>query len=146
LRLILSPSFESHGKSVRNFTLYILFLVLMSGLLFAQNEQPKLSSTEKAQAIDSLATNMANNYVFPEIGSKAAALLRANLKKGIYDKITDVNLLAEQLTKDIASFNNDKHLRVFYTIRMLKKRLSENSETATMALWKLKFCPVISGI
>ncbi len=116
-RLVLSPSFESMHKSAKDYILILLFFICSTCFLFAQNAQPVVTTAEKAQAVDSLATNMAKYYVFADIGAQISTLLRENLRKGVYDKITEAMPFAEQLTKDLASINGDKHLRVFYNPR-----------------------------
>jgi len=108
-----SPAFSLHS-SIKGIIMLLLLFICSAGFLYAQAEQPVVSTAEKAQIVDSLATKMADNYVFADIGGKIAVLLRDNLKKGVYAKINSAMQLAEQLTQDIASINNDKHLRVFY--------------------------------
>lgn len=120
IKLAITPMLKLGNTSIKTY-LILFFLICTLSFLFAEDAIPVLSSTEKAQVIDSLATNMAKNYVFEDVGNKVAAFLRDNLKSGVYDKFKDAYQFAEQLTKDISSINNDKHLRVFYDPKQVSK-------------------------
>ncbi len=104
---------------------YLLLIILITacstGFLPAQDMKVELTSAEKTQVIDSLAKNMKDKYVFEDIGAKISKFLENNLKKGLYNKITSPIDFAEQLTKDIRSFNDDKHLRVTYNPKQIKQ-------------------------
>ncbi|USN99941.1 MAG: S41 family peptidase [Phycisphaeraceae bacterium] len=59
-----------------------------------------------------LARSVRENYVFPEVGEKAAAMLEANLESGAYDDIDGI-MLAQRLTTDLQQLTHDRHFRVF---------------------------------
>lgn len=65
---------------------------------------------EYAAAIDSLAGKLEASYVFPDVGKKYAALLRAN--KATYAAIGDPMALSKRVTDDLQALHADKHLRV----------------------------------
>jgi retinol-binding protein 3 len=123
-------------KVFRTIIFLLMLAILNTGVLLAQDEQPVITAAEKAQVIDSLATHMANDYVFADLGSKVAALLRENLKQGIYDRIDNGDKFAEQLTKDIESINNDKHLRIYYGPERIKqdKQAAQDDNEAQKAI------------
>lgn len=63
-------------------------------------------------------------YVFPEIANEICKLLKDKLDSEEYFSIYKPDELAEQLLKDIQSFNGDKHLRVLYDaeqVQMLRR-------------------------
>ncbi len=55
-----------------------------------------------------------DHYIFPEVAEKMVKKLENQLKAGVYQKISDPMLLAQQLTKDLYSISKDKHIRIFY--------------------------------
>lgn len=65
---------------------------------------------EYAAAIESLAGKLEASYVFPDVGKKYAALLRAN--KATYAQIGDPAALSRRVTDDLQALHADKHLRV----------------------------------
>jgi retinol-binding protein 3 len=71
-----------------------------------------LDAERQAVIIDSVTSALNDIYVFPEVAKKMENLLRKNLKKGIYKKITDLPEFTAQLTKDLQSVSKDRHLRV----------------------------------
>ena len=54
------------------------------------------------------------NYVFPDVGKKMAAAIRARQEKKEYDAITSGQEFAETLTKHLREVCKDKHLGVRY--------------------------------
>lgn len=66
-------------------------------------------------AVGELADRMEASYVFPDIGRQYGATLRERRDAGAYDTITDPNLLAETLTRDLNAVHRDGHLRVIQT-------------------------------
>ncbi len=66
----------------------------------------------KRQAVVAAAKLLTDEYIFPDIGAKAAALLNQNLAAGKYDADTTPDAFADQLTKDLQGLTHDKHLRV----------------------------------
>lgn len=82
------------------FLVSILFL-LSQARLMAQSDVNQLSKKEIAITIDSINRKLNKNYVFPEIATKMAGILNANLKNGKYSTLSNPSELASQLTNDL---------------------------------------------
>lgn len=65
----------------------------------------------RATALD-LARKLQDNYVFPDVAARYAAMLRANVASGAYDGLTSGRALAQRLTADLRAVAPDNHLRV----------------------------------
>lgn len=79
----------------------------------AQQKVP-LTNQEKNETILVIQNILRDNYIFPAITDKINTLLDSNQKSGAYDSIEDPIVFANILTKDIQSFNHDRHLRVLF--------------------------------
>lgn len=90
----------------------IALLLLQTAKLFAQSENNSLSVKEKSEVVDSVSSKLNANYVFPEVAKKMADKLKENVRAGAYTKIVDPQVFANQLTQDLQSVSNDKHIRV----------------------------------
>lgn len=64
--------------------------------------------------IELLCSQLASYYVFPDIGSEIATVLRARLAEGAYSDVDDQEFAA-RVTADLQSVNDDKHLRLLYS-------------------------------
>ena len=73
---------------------------------------PKLSASERAEALHTLEAKLSAHYVFPDVAARINATLPA--KDGTYAGAANANELAELLTRDLRTVGNDKHFRVFY--------------------------------
>ena len=71
-----------------------------------------ITADDARRTADDLAANLAEGYVFPEIGQRYAARLRAEAASGSYDGFTSGRALAERLTADLRAISPDNHLRV----------------------------------
>lgn len=70
---------------------------------------------DKAKAhevVGELATQLEENFVFPETGKAYAAMLRTNLEAGAYDGLSDAKAFADKVTDDLQAIHKDGHLRV----------------------------------
>jgi hypothetical protein len=59
-----------------------------------------------------LSDALRNNYVFPDVGQRAAEKITASLAAGEYDDLADPNALAARLSADVAAVAHDKHLSI----------------------------------
>ncbi len=107
-----------------------MFLILFTACLLilvpatAQEQEKAIGKAEQMLVVDSICSILNANYIYPETAQKIEVLLRDNLLKGVYDPLTDPDAFAGQLTKDLQSVSNDKHLWVGYNpeqIALLKK-------------------------
>jgi len=82
----------------------------------APADQPPASifdAAAKRRAIETAAKLLTDDYVFPDMGAKAAALLTQNLAAGAYNADATPGAFATHLTKDLQALTHDAHLRVF---------------------------------
>lgn len=87
----------------------------------AQPVQPAPVSMAPVSTIDSnmrrdvvakLSQALRDDYIFPDVGEKAAEEIGASLAAGEYDQLSDPNTFAARLSSDVAAIAHDKHLRV----------------------------------
>ena len=91
---------------------------------FSQEAEIKINANEKNIVVDSIAKLMSEKYVFPDKGKEMGDIVSKNLKKGKYDDITSPQEFAAQLSQDLLTINNDRHIGVRYMperIAMIKK-------------------------
>ena len=67
---------------------------------------------EAEAAVRELATQLEDNFVFPEVGKAYAAMLRTNLAAGKYAAFADSSAFADAVTSDLQAVHKDGHLRV----------------------------------
>jgi hypothetical protein len=72
-----------------------------------------IDAAAQRTVVATTAQYLSENYIFPDVGDRAATLLKDNLKSGRYDGLQDKNALAQRLTDDIRSIAHDLHVRVF---------------------------------
>ena len=75
-----------------------------------QQERTELEPEKLEGLIESLASEVEECYVFPDVAHEIAEKLRERLFDGGYEGIS-LETLAERLTVDLRSMNHDKHLR-----------------------------------
>jgi len=74
---------------------------------------PVFDAAAKRQAVMAVAKLLTDDYIFPDKGAQAAALLTQNLNAGKYDAAATPDDFAAALTADLKGLTHDKHLRVF---------------------------------
>ena len=74
---------------------------------------PAFDAAAKRQAVEAMARLLTDGYVTPDVGIKAAAMLRQNLAAGKYDAIGKRSAFAAAVTADLRDVAHDKHLVVF---------------------------------
>jgi hypothetical protein len=77
----------------------------------AQAARP-MDAAERRAVIEELAQKLEDDFVFPEVGTKYAAMLRANLAAGAYDGLTDPTEFGKKVTADLQAVSKDGHLRL----------------------------------
>lgn len=101
-------------------TLLLSFICLNFSYSPAQEEgQLVIPQAEKKQVVDSIATFMADYYIFPDEGKKMGNLVSKNLEDGKYDDISDYMEFSMKLSEDLLTVNNDRHIRVRYSPEMI---------------------------
>lgn len=92
----------------------LLGFVLSQSEAHAQRKDTDLTVSEKNAVLQSLKTNLLENYIFPDKAQEAANLLESRKTKGSYEKINDANAYAEALTNDVMSVIQDKHFHLYF--------------------------------
>ena len=77
-----------------------------------QSPEFPFDAAVKRDAIAAAAKLLTDDYIYPDMGAKAAALLTQNLAAGKYDAITTQAAFAEQLTQDLQGLTHDLHMIV----------------------------------
>lgn len=94
------------------FSVFLSTFLLCAVFAGADAEPPGSNATYFAPAIETLASDLEKDYVFPDVGRSYASLLRANLKAGAYRGVTDPAAIGQRLTNDLRAFHQDLHLKV----------------------------------
>jgi retinol-binding protein 3 len=68
----------------------------------------------RRDVVDALASALAEGYVYELVGKQAADALRAQLRRGDFDSVTDSEALAARLTQMLQRDTKDVHLSVVY--------------------------------
>ena len=71
-----------------------------------------IDSNVRHDVVAKLSDALHNNYIFPDIGEKAAQKINAAFAAGEYDSLSDPNAFAERLSSDVAAIAHDKHLHI----------------------------------
>jgi len=120
-----------------------IFIILLSGLLFAWSAHPSfaqgreeaakppaIDSKMKAEVVKGIGELMAKLYIFPDKAKEMAARLTKKLQEAQYDKFEDVQAFARALTEDLYSVSKDRHIRCAYDPEMVKRIRAEQSQSA----------------
>jgi len=73
---------------------------------------PPFNAEEAKTVVEALAAALDENFVFPEVGKKYAATLRAKLAGGAYASFDDGKAFADAVTADLQAVHRDGHLRL----------------------------------
>jgi C-terminal processing protease CtpA/Prc len=71
-----------------------------------------MDAAERRDVVETLAKALETGFVFPEVGTRYAAMLRANLAAGAYDGLTDPTAFGDKVTADLQAVAKDGHLRL----------------------------------
>ena len=97
-------------------SILIVIFLSISSISVAQNNSKerefKLGSEERTAIIDTIITYFNKLYVYPEIAKKYELHLRKQLKNKAYERITNISVFTDQLTKDMLSVYPDGHLAI----------------------------------
>lgn len=90
-------------------------------------ESVKLDAAEKQRVIDGVTKNLKESYVYPDLAEKMEDAIRSHQKHGDYDEITDPDVFANRLTRDLRAVSQDKHLGVNFSPVKLPADLQKHS-------------------
>lgn len=105
-------------------SLFLIWLLFTStgswgmGQQNAKGQNKALDLSEIAGIVEEVATMVSGEYVFEDIGLKMADFIRRRLKQKSYGPSMTLEELAETLTKDLRSIQNDAHLGLVDTRRL----------------------------
>jgi hypothetical protein len=71
-----------------------------------------MDSNARRDVVAKLSQALRDNYVFPDVGEKAAEKINAALASGAYDSLSDPSAFAARLSSDVASVAHDKHMSI----------------------------------
>lgn len=122
---------------MKNYRTLLITLLLINFYYHgtAQESYEPLTDVEKIESVNSVGKIIRDYYVFPEVANKIEKLLKNNLKKGNYNSIKDPYEFANALTKDIQSFNQDSHLKVFYEPKLIAEQYLKTDEDSKKSLY-----------
>ncbi|MGZ5182405.1 MAG: S41 family peptidase [Ramlibacter sp.] len=72
-----------------------------------------LSAGDRSAVIQTLATKVRENYVYPDVGERVAAALLKKDAAGGYASAASAGAFSAALSKDLREFGDDKHFRAF---------------------------------
>ena len=96
--------------------------VVMMAVLFFQSAgaQQKITAEDKNAAIQSIAKQIAANYIYPEKGGQIASHIQTANFKGEFNKASTWQEFDELVTTELKSFSQDGHLYVKYNPDVVK--------------------------
>jgi len=112
------------GIIASSLILILCLLIPVSG----QETGINLQKEEISLVVDSAAKFMRDFYVFPDKGTEISHVLLDKLAKGKYDSFKDPQEFAEQLTEDLRSVNNDRHIGVSYSPESIRLYLDSKDQ------------------
>ena len=78
-------------------------------------ENVKIDAGERKKVIDAIDGQLKESYVEPATAKQMADALKVHESKGDYDAISDGDVFAARLTKDMQEVSHDRHLRVDFS-------------------------------
>jgi C-terminal processing protease CtpA/Prc len=74
-----------------------------------------VDAAARKQVIETLAKNLEDRYVFPDIAKQMSTAMRERIQRGEYDQVTSASAFAKLLTEHLRAISHDKHLGVRYS-------------------------------
>ncbi len=94
-----------------------LTTTLFAGSTLAQQPGAVAAAMDAAvqkQLVERIASLLEQEYVFAEVGMRAAAALREQVAGGAFETPTETAAFAKRLTSTLGALTNDKHVRMRY--------------------------------
>ena len=88
----------------------MIFLLISIVSCFASEQD--ITPTERSEIIDKVIDNLANRYVDPNLGKKAAEAIKQKKEKDAYNHLNKRDKLIQVLINDMYEITNDKHLQL----------------------------------
>ena len=80
----------------------------------SQRPAPTIDSATRAALVHALSDSLINGYIYEKAGRMMADTLRAELRAGAFDAITEGDSLSLRLTQTLRRLSDDRHLGVYY--------------------------------
>ena len=71
-----------------------------------------IDSNGRRDVVAKLSEALRDDYVYPDVGEKAAQKITGALAAGAYDGFSDPNAFAARLSSDVAAVAHDKHVSI----------------------------------
>jgi hypothetical protein len=116
-------------------------IVLTSINTNAQNRSAPapLSQQDKKQTIEIVIKQLDEQYIYPAIAEKMNKALTTNLKKGVYNAITNPMEFADKLTADLVMTSNDRHFRVQFEPERIQQSKRAMTKKDTLEIENQEF-------
>lgn len=111
---------------------FFIFSILPVFLFISAHSQdagPKLNSKDIGVLVDSVTKALNRWYIFPDKSALVEKTLKANYKKGLYNKANNSRELSMLLNTDIQATYKDKHLAVRYNPMMERHLLTTTPDS-----------------
>jgi retinol-binding protein 3 len=94
----------------------------------------QVGAATRGEVVEALATDLADDYAYADLGQKMAKLIREKLASGAYDHMTSGEEFARALKADIRSVVDDQHLNVLFNAAPQKMTLPGGQEVMATAM------------
>lgn len=108
-------------KTFLKHTFFLSFLILMLNQVVDAQENT-IDKQLKKSTITTLAQQLEDHYVFPELGKETGEYLKKQLKAGRFDACKDLKSFAKELTKEAQLKTKDKHMRILARAPRVRKK------------------------
>ena len=98
--------------------LILISLFLTGQILFAQQSSNQIDGAIIQKMIQSINTSIQQNYVYPDKALLIVDFLNSQYKSRKYNQLTSPKDFADNVTIDIRSIQNDRHLRIEYNPKL----------------------------
>ena len=98
--------------------LILISLLLTGQVLFAQQPSEQVDRVTIQKTIQSINTTIQQNYVYPDKALLIVDFLNDQYKSGKYNRLTSPKDFSDNVTTDIRSIQNDRHLRIEYNPKL----------------------------
>jgi hypothetical protein len=97
------------------FTAAIVLPLRSTGLLaqeLRKQESAPFNAVEAHQAIEKLAAQLEENFIYPKVGKAYADMLRSKITSGAYSKFSSAEEFAKIVTADLQAVHPEGHLKL----------------------------------
>lgn len=87
--------------------------------------EPTLNKADRRDVVLELARRLDAEYVDPRMGTALVTLLEQRLEANAYEGLSNPELFAEQLTRDLQGASGDRHLNLFWSAEPIPPPLGD---------------------